>query len=179
MSEFEKTSEQTAASTIVNADEFLGVQSSTTVLYTGSQIATYVAGASALTTVFQALSAGIANTVQITGEYLFTEDNELDYSSSLTNDMSAATITITELPADTVSIWVEIAFSDVFFPVIAMKRSEGGSHTITLGDVFADGGTNEMRRTQWLPTENNTIRITQVVGDQSIGFFILGYKTGS
>ena len=126
MPEYEKTSEQTAAATIASGDEFVGVQSSATVLYTGSQVGAFVAGdatslstigafvagdatsltaiaaASQLTSAFQALSAGITNTVQITGEYMLTEDNELDYSGSITDAMSAQTVTFSELPADTV-----------------------------------------------------------------------------
>jgi len=38
MPEYEKTSEQTAASAITTADEFVGVQNSETVLYTGTQV---------------------------------------------------------------------------------------------------------------------------------------------
>ena len=166
------------------------VQSSATVKATGIQVRDYVAASasaqtviaasSPLTTVFQALSAGIANTVQITGEYLFTEDNELDYSGSFTDGMSAATITFTELPADTVAILTYIELDDSGNnPVIQWKRSSGGTSIFNYMSRFADAGTNNRVRSPiWMLTKNNTIRVLLFDSDSAHVFKILGYKTG-
>ena len=165
---FEKTSEQGSATTIAAGDEFLGVQGSATVLYTGTQVATFVAG------------TGIANTVAITGEFLFTEDNELDYSASFTDGMSAAAITFTELPADTVSINAYVRMRDSGTnPSLAWKRSSGGTQQFFIGALFADGGNNIIDGTYWLPTNNNTIYATAVAADNARSFVIIGYKTGA
>ncbi len=123
---------------------------------------------------------GIANTVTITGEHWFTEDNELDYSSSIVHGMSAATITFTELPSDTLGIFVHVDLEDTGANVqLANKRSVGGTHRNDIRINFADVGTNKILGTYWLPTESNTLYVVAVAADSVSNFIILGYKTGA
>ena len=169
MPECEKTGEQASAATIVAGDEVLGVQSAESVLYTAAQVKTFVDG------------AGVANTITITGEHLFTEDNELDYSGSLSDGMSAETITFSELPADTRAIYVLYRFTDSGGDVnFAWKRSAGGSLTMNLRSTFADGGAeNRIWGVAWLLTDSNTIRVITVTADHTSVFKILGYEIGT
>ena len=190
MSTFTKISELAAASALDGTEPLPVVQSSVTVQATGIQVRDYVAASasaqtviaasSPLTTAFQALSAGIANTVQITGEYMLTEDNELDYSGSFTDGMSAGTVIFSELPADTVAIWVllELADTDVISK-FEWKRSTGGTVTLQERVQFADGGTNSYFTTAWMPTDGNTLRVVSVAAVNTMTFKIIGYKTGA
>ncbi len=190
MSTFIKISELDAGTAVLGTDQFAGVQSSATVLITGSQIGAFVAGdatsltaiaaASQLTTVFQPLAAGIANTVQITGEYMFTEDNELDYTSSFTDGMGAATITFTELPADTVKILAYVELVDTGAdPRMEYKRSSGGTALMYIQAGFADGGNNTIKDTHVITTGGNSIYVSHLSADVTSTFRILGYKTGA
>ena len=190
MPEYEKTSEQTAASAITTADEFVGVQSSETVLYTGTQVGAFVgadtttltsiAAASQLTTAFQALSTGITDTVQITGEYMFTEDHEKNYTASFSDGMSAQTVTFTELPADTVGIWVFSNIADTRdSPDLKWRRTSGGTLGLEREFHFADGGTNVVQGLHWMPTGGNSIYVVSMEADSASTFYIMGYKTGA
>lgn len=125
-------------------------------------------------------NAAVANTVRITGEYLFTEDNELDYSSSVTDGMAAATVTFSELPSDTVKVYVYVALRETStYPYVTYKRSSGGTQAYILGVNFADAGTNNFIGTWWLPTSGNSIYITGVQADTLSTFIILGYQRGA
>ena len=124
--------------------------------------------------------AGIANSSVILQEYILDEDNELDYSASITDGMSAATVTFSELPATTVAIWVELAYTDSGTePGVHYKRTSGGTEEIKIHAEFADVGNNELFGTYWLPTGGPSIYVTQVTGDSAASFKILGYKTGA
>lgn len=123
---------------------------------------------------------GVANTVTVTGDYQFTEGNELDYSASFTDGMSAATITFTELPADTVEIRVYIYLAETgTFPYLQFERSSGGSTDFVIGASFADVGINRCAGIYTLPTSANSIRVEAVQADTTRVFKIVGYKTGS
>ena len=193
MPEYEKTSEQTAASAITTADKFVGVQSSETVLYTGTQVGAFVAGDatslttiaaavavdSSLTTAFQALSAGITNTVQITGEYQLTEDNELDYSGSM-GDGTTGGVTFSELPAATVAIHVQLKIRDASTnPTFQWKRASAATTVFDVSGLFADAGANLVRGTYWMPTGGNAIVKGYINSDTEMVFKIIGYKTGA
>ena len=124
-------------------------------------------------------TAPITNAVRVTGEFMLTEDNELDYTSSLTDAMAAATITITELPANTIAVLAYIKLTDTGRgPFIQWARSSGGTQSFIFQGAFADGGSNTIQGMQWMPTENNTIRIQGVVADTTIIWKIVGYKVG-
>ena len=124
--------------------------------------------------------AGVSNTSVVTQEYIFDEDSELDYSASITDGMSAATVTFSELPATTVAIWVELAYTDSGTePGVNYKRTSGGTEEIKIHAEFADVGNNELFGTYWLPTGGPSIYVTQVTGDSAASFKILGYKTGA
>lgn len=180
MATYTKVSEVDAASAL-DGDELIEVvQGGDSLKATGDQVATFVAASTPMTDGFQALSSGIANTVQITGEYQFTEDNELDYSSSVTDGVMDSAVTFTELPNDTVAIQVLVDIADTSAVVaIRMKRSAGGTQVITIGTGFADGGVNLVLGTYWIPTENNTLYFTTNTTDSTSGFKIVGYKTGA
>jgi len=172
MPEYEKTSEQTAASAITTADKFVGVQSSETVLYTGTQVGAFVAA-------FQALSAGITNTVQITGEYQLTEDNELDYSGSM-GDGTTGGVTFSELPAATVAIHVQLKIRDASTnPTFQWKRASAATTVFDVSGLFADAGANLVRGTYWMPTGGNAIVKGYINSDTEMVFKIIGYKTGA
>ncbi len=123
-------------------------------------------------------TAPIANAIRITGEYQFTEDNELDYSGSFT-DASTGTITFTELPSNTVEILVDLTATDTgTSPQMEFKRTSGGTNTFGARALFADAGANLIRGTYWLPTSSNTIYKTIVTADIFNEFKIIGYKVG-
>ncbi len=166
MPEFEKTSEQASAATIAAGDEVLGVQSSETVLYTAAQVNTFVHANP---------PAGIANTVTITSEHQFTEGNELDYSGSFSDGMSATTITFSGLPSTTTGIHVWIDLGDPDTPQFIWKRSGSGTE-FTFGGTFAEVGTNRFRTTLWIATNDNTIRATGLNSSNNFSFIIFGYK---
>ena len=164
---YTKISELTAGTTLAGTETIPMVQSAATVKVTPAQLKTYVDG------------TGVTATSVITGEYLFTEDNELDYSASFTDGMSAATVTFTQLPATTVAIhvYLQLGDSDVS-PLFYWKRTSGGTQLFQIRATFADGGTNVLQGTYWLPTGGNSIYPTSVASDGGLGFYILGYKTG-
>lgn len=178
MATYTKISELSAASALGGTEAVEVVQSGGNVKATPSQIADYVAAASAMTAAFQPIADGVTNTVQVVKEYLFTEDNELDYSASLTDGMPAATVTFSELPANTVAIWVYAWVADAgTSPDIKWRRTSGGTLGLEWEYSFADGGTNVSQGTMWMPTGGNSIYVTDVQADSSVGFVLLGYKT--
>ena len=179
-----------AASALDGTEEVPVVQASATVKATPAQMATFVAShdsaltaiasSTAMTAAFQPLAAGVTATTQITGEYIFDEDSELDYSSSITDGMGASALTFTELPANTVAVWVFISLADTSTMVnIGTKRSSGGTQLNELEWQWADLGTNVVRGTFWLPTDGNSIYITEVHADTISTLKVLGYKVGS
>ena len=166
---YTKISEMTAATAIVGTEVFELIQSSASVKVTPAQIKTYVDG------------TGATATSVITGEYIFTEDNELDYSASFTDGMSAQTVTFSELPTTTVAVLVYTYLRDSGnAPGISLKRSAGGTQIMYIPYAsFADGGNNEVIGTYWWPTENNTIYVNSLAADVVSEVKILGYKTGA
>lgn len=113
-------------------------------------------------------------------EYIFAEDSELDYSSSFTDGMSAATVTFSQLPANTIEITAKIQLSDTgTTPNLNWKRSSGATDTYRITAQFADGGTNVIRGTFPIPTNDNSIYATLVTADSDIEFKIIGYKTSA
>ena len=168
MATYTKISELDAATALAGTETLEVVQSGANVKVTPAQIKTYVDG------------TGITATSVITGEYIFTEDNELDYSASFTDGMSAATVTFTQLPATTVAIQAYVQLGDTETnPKLSWKRTSGGTQGFAIQAIFADVGTNFLEGTYWLPTDNNTLYVTSVVADTLMGFFIIGYKTGA
>lgn len=125
------------------------------------------------------LTSQADDTKVVTSEFLFTDDNYLDYSASFTDGMSAATVTFTELPATTKAILVELHLADTA-TVCAFnyKRASGSTHTYEITGAFGDRGTNYYRGIFWLPTDDNSIYVTLVTADSESDFFIHGYKVG-
>lgn len=180
MADYDSISDLAAASALDGTEPLEIVQSSVSVKATGAQIATYVAGASALTAVFVNITAGIADTVQITGEYQLTEDNEIDASSDFSDAMSAATVTFSGLPATTVLIHAFIDLQETGVgPRLLWQRSSGGTQEFAFGATFGDQGTNRIRGLVWMPTDDNTLYVTECIADTGIEFKIVGYKTGA
>ena len=164
---YSKISELTAASALAGTEVLPVVQSSATVKVTPAQIKTYVDG------------TGITATSVITGEYQLTEDNELDYSASFTDGMSAATVTFSELPSNTKAVWVFVQLSDTgTAPHVQYKRSSGGTLSLNIFGEWADAGTNVIALTPWMPTGGNSIYVEEVAADTALIFKIIGYKTG-
>ena len=170
MATYKKVSALSVASALAGTEAVLAVQTNASVYTTPAQIATYV----------HANPAGVTATSIITGEYLFTEDNELDYSASIVDAMTAGTVVFSELPSTTVAILTWVYLADTSTTVsLGMKRSAGGTQAIQITGVWADGGTNSLRGTYWLPTSENSIYINGVTADTTSTFIILGYKTGA
>ena len=166
---YSKISDMTAGSALTGTELFEAVQSSASVKITGTQIKTYVDPA-----------AGIANTVTITGDYLLTDGNELDYSSSFSNDMASTMTTFTELPTTTREVLVLMEAADTSVtPRLLVRRSTSSTSLFGLNTVFADHGTNRIAGTQWIPTNGNYLLTNTVIADTTIVFTICGYKTGA
>lgn len=158
--------------------ETIAGAASITLYSEGSVIAVW-AGAAEWEILYLHAGDPATNAVRITGEYLFTASNGLNYSASFTDGMSAGTVTFSELPADTVAVFAEIVLSDTGAPYMQVKHGGAGGNTITIGGQFADGGTNLWRDTLWVPTDGNALYVEAVNADTSVIFYILGYKTGS
>jgi len=170
MATYKKISGLTAGAAIVGTDTFEAVQSSASVYVTAAQVATYV----------HANPTGVTATSVITGEFIFTEDNELDYSGSITDGTMNSAVVFTELPATTKAIHAYVGLADTSTsPALNWQRSTGGSQIFNIRGVWADGGTNEMYAPYWMPTNGNSIYMTTVVADTGIIFRIIGYKTGA
>lgn len=120
----------------------------------------------------------VANTEYLGGgEYQFTENNELDYSSSVTDAMAAGVLTFTELPSITRKIHVYCDLRDTGNAVyLGWKRTSGGTQEYFILGSFADVGTNQVRGTYWMPTSGNSIYVTGVAADTTSTFKIIGYK---
>ena len=169
---YKKISGLTAGAAIVGTDTFEAVQSSESVYVTAAQMATYVYSTTP--------PAGVSNTTVITGEYQFTEDNELDYASSISDGTMNSAVVFTELPATTKAIHAYVGLADTSTsPALNWQRSTGGSQIFNIRGVWADGGTNEIYAPYWMPTNGNSIYMTTVVADTGIIFRIIGYKTGA
>ena len=174
--DYDKITDLPAASALDGTELSEVVQSGTSKKATVDQIAE----SSAMTDAFQPIADGIANTVQVVKEYMLTEDNELDYSSSITNGMAAATVTFTELPANTVAILVKTSWTDLGAAVrFSWRRTSGGTQEFDIRCDFADGGNNTLRGTYWLPTGGNSIYATVVTSSVNVEFEIIGYKTSA
>ena len=170
MATYKKVSALSVASALAGTEAVLAVQTNASVYTTPEQIATYV----------HANPAGVTATSIITGEYIFTEDAELDYSGSLSDGQTSALTTFTELPADTVAVLAYLSLGDEGTEIsLHWKRTSGGTFEYIIGSYYADAGTNRLRGCYWLPTGGNSIYVTTVYADTTIVFTILGYKTGA
>ena len=180
MASYTKISGMTAASALDGTEQFAGVQSSAPVKVTAAQVATYAAGASALTSAFQPLAAGASSSTQVTGEYIFDDGSWLDYSGSVSDGAQDAAVTLTELPSTTKAIWVYWLASDTGTSCrIRCQPATASTQVISLGATFADAGTNTAAGTAWLPTNGNSIYFGTNACDTTINFFIMGYKIGA
>ena len=123
--------------------------------------------------------APVTNSVRVTGEYMFTEDHELDYSASFTSGMAAATITFTQLPTNTIAVIASVRLFDTgTLPAFTWKRSSGGTKTWTIKAAFADRGTNSIEGIYTVPTGGNSLYVTVCQADAAREFVIIGYKVG-
>ncbi len=124
-------------------------------------------------------TAPIANAVRVTGEYMFTEGNELDYTASF-GDGTTGTVTFTELPANTIAVLVRLEIRDTSTnPSMDFKRSSGGTLLLRFSGLWADGGANLLRMpTVWIPTSGNTLYKSDIRADNARAFHIIGYKVG-
>ena len=123
----------------------------------------------------------VTNAVRVVAEYLYTEDNELDYTTHVADGTTGTLVTFSELPENTVKALAYIACADTGTePSMTYKRSSGGTHEIVFGHQFADVGTNKSRGTEWLLTGGNAIYVTDLQCNSTAGFSfdILGYQVG-
>ena len=124
--------------------------------------------------------AGTANTSVILQEYIFTEDNELDYSASFTDGMSAATVTFTQLPATTRAIHLLLQLQDTGSSVsFRWKRSSGATVQYAVLGAWGDVGTNILYVPVWVATNDNSIYVNTVEADTLSNVYVIGYKTGA
>jgi len=167
MASYTKISELGTAGTLTGSELTIVVQGGTSYSANIDAFKTYIDG------------TGITATTVVTGEFLFTEDNELDYSGSFSDGMSAATITFTELPASTIAIYAYVALSNTASTVsFRWKRTSGGTQQLTMVGNWADVGTNSFNLPVWMPTGGNSIYVTTVQAGSALSFVIMGYKTG-
>ena len=166
-----KISDMTAASALAGTELVEAVQSSASVKATMAQISTYINANP---------PSGVTATSAITGEFQFTEDNELDYTASITDGMSAQTVTFIQLPSTTKAIHAAIEIADADADVrILWKRTSGGTQVLSYYGSFQDVGTNRYYDLVWMPTGGNSIYVTTVTAGALRNFKILGYKTGA
>ena len=157
----------TAATVLGGTEQIPAVQSSAPVYLTPAQIKTYVDG------------TGIANTVVMTGEYMLTEDNEIDLSGSLSDGQASATTVLTGLPSSTTAILAYIGLADTGVqPQIRWKRSSGGTLEYQIKGLWGDQGTQEFYGLWWMPTGPGSIYVKAVTADIGIVFTVVGYKVG-
>lgn len=169
MAEYDKITDLPAASALDGTELVEAVQSSTSKKATVAQIKTFADG-----------DPGIANTVTITGEHWLTEDNELNYSSSFSDGMGAATITFTELPIETVAILVFLGLADSGSECLfEWQRSSGGSQRFIARNAAAGDSNQRFFNLLWMPTHQNSIYMIGVIADAASDFYIIGYKTGA
>ena len=125
------------------------------------------------------IAAGVSNTEQVLREYLFTADNELDYGPSGYNQIaSATTITFSELPSNTVEIFVYSAvFANSRSSGLYWKRNSGDTQIIYAPYNNHDAAVThtDIRDTYRLPTDGNTIYCVTENGTCT-EFKVIGYK---
>ena len=116
--------------------------------------------------------AGVDSTDQIAREYLFTDGNELDYTSSIA---ASTTVTIPELPVNTVSILISIRIRKTA-PSTSLEIKRKSSDTSRY--YFTNYGSNVQRRLRGnyeLPTYQNSFYV--VIEEDDCDYFrIIGYK---
>lgn len=119
----------------------------------------------------------ITNATRVTGEYMLTADNELDYTTEFS---TTGTKTISELPSNTVAIQVYIRMSRTGnVPGIAYRRNSADSQTFQelVGRDNGASGNGLMRGVRWLFTDGNGLELTGVTGSM-LECKIVGYKVG-
>ena len=157
-----KISDMTAASALDGTELLEAVQSSASVKVTVNQI--------------HAGPVGVANTTRVGGWYIFDEDSELNFDGSFTDAQASALTTLTGVPSAATAVWAFIRLRDTSTdPILTFKRSSGGTQELYIGHSFAGIGVNAVRGTYWLPTNGNSIYVTQVAADTTIEFKVLGY----
>lgn len=177
MSTYKKITDLSAATTLDGTETFEAVQSAGPKQASMSQVADYVAGASALTSVFASAATVAVTGATLVSTYVFDEDQELDLSSVLTDGQASALTTLTGIPSAAVAVLFYIGLGDSSTtPRLKLKRSSAASAEIVIGGSFADQGTNYIWGNHWIPTDGNSIYVTQVTSDNIIYFYALGYQ---
>ena len=119
---------------------------------------------------------GIANTVQVVREYLFTIDNIINGVSTYGMN-SNGTKTMTALPSNTCMVLLQIEFYKAnAIASLVFKRNSGAANTFTLAAGYDNlfGEFSRCYGVWWLPTDGNTIHMTL---DCTVGVLnIIGYK---
>ncbi len=121
---------------------------------------------------------GVSNTVRVQAEYIFTADNELDYTASIAD---TTTVTVSELPSNTIAILAKLNIdrTSTYAPRLRTKRTSGATeiYSYRAGDI--DAGADNINRGYRdnieILTHGNSFYVLDVdtVGD----FKVYGYKT--
>jgi hypothetical protein len=121
----------------------------------------------------------VANTERVTTEYIFTADNELDYTSDIAD---STTVTISELPSNTVEILVQARADSTSAGSgnagIRFKRNSSDTDTYFFYIKVDSGTASDVINAQVaiIPTDGNSFYVDNV-WTSTDEFRILGYKT--
>lgn len=116
--------------------------------------------------------APVTNSKRVVAEYIFDEDQELDYTSAIANN---TTVTVSELPANTVAILAHVAITRGNVAGIYYKRSSGSTNIYKLLGGSTASGTSRFWHLVWMPTNGNSFYV-QALYDVLSYFWIVGYK---
>ncbi len=121
----------------------------------------------------------IANAIRVTGEYMFTAGNHLDYSASFPNGGTDGLVTFSELPSNTVAVLMAIYMRESTVTVwVHWESSNGDGSDYHILGSWSDGGNNNLAGIYWMPTSGNTLYRKDVSADTISTFKIIGYKVG-
>jgi len=121
---------------------------------------------------------GIANTVKVTNEYIFTADNELNYLSSI---YTGNTVTISELPTNTVSIKANIRMNRTASGIanIQIKRNTSDTeYTMHGAGVASSSFYKEFNGIIEIFTDQNTFYVLGLFS-ACVNFKIFSYKVSA
>jgi hypothetical protein len=129
-------------------------------------------GSNWITVESMGVESDVANTVPVVGEHIFTADNELDYTSDIAD---ATTVTVSELPSNTVAMYIFYKVTRAGTAYISYKRSSGDTF-LEIIDYSSDNDDSDARAFAWILTDGNSFYVGNEK-DTCEEFYILGYKT--
>lgn len=121
-----------------------------------------------------ACAAGVANTEIVKCFYMFTADNELNYTAAIAD---ATTVTVNELPTTTVSIlvYVNIGVVNAADTRFRLKRNVADAQEYRIGYRANVSEQRDFYTIAEIPTDENTFYVVDE-DTTCASFIIIGYK---